>query len=118
MKVLRKTALFVLVGFLLTVALNCNAESENKRIPEHEHYYYKGVEYGVQGKFDSARVEFEKAADGSGLCTGAFKDHLFHFGDWGDFVCVGDAQGRRQVGVRIGIDGQHFFAHITQGADQ
>ncbi|VTR67230.1 hypothetical protein DESC_590145 [Desulfosarcina cetonica] len=63
-------------------------------------------------------IEFEESADGAGLGAGAFEDQLLHFGDGGDLVGIGDAQGRRQVGVRVGIDGQHGLAAIAQGPGQ
>ena len=59
-------------------------------------------------------VQFEEPADGAGLGAGALENQLFHLGDGGDLVGIGNAQGRRQVGVRVRIDGQDLFAPVAQ----
>jgi hypothetical protein len=46
------------------------------------------------------------------------EDQVFHLGDGGDVVRVLDAQGRRQIGVGVGVDGQYVFARIVERTDE
>ena len=45
-------------------------------------------------------------------------ENISYFGNGDDGMGIGDPQSGGQIGVRIGIDGQHFFSHVTEGTDQ
>ena len=60
----------------------------------------------------------KKTADGPRLGPGALENQVFHLGDGNDGLGVGDPNGRGQIGVRIGVDGQHMAALGVEGADE
>ncbi len=63
-------------------------------------------------------IQLEVAADGSGLGFGTFENQLFHLGDGRNLVGTRYTQGRRKVGVRIGVDGQHMFSAVAEISDE
>lgn len=62
MKASKKIYVFIFIGIILTSILSCG------KVTKEEHYK-KGVEYGVEGEFGSAKLEFEKALELDSLLT-------------------------------------------------
>ena len=53
-----------------------------------------------------------------GISARALEDEFLHFRDGHDAVGPLDPEAGGQVGVRVGVDGEHFLALVAQGPDQ